>query len=77
MAKTNQDWYNGKNPIDHYAEICSSRGHRFISLSGIEDGTGKIAKGKITFFCNNCKEEITTTVASYKVSKTNTSSSGC
>jgi hypothetical protein len=48
-----------------------------ISLSGIADGSGKIAKGKITFFCQNCEEEITTTVASYSAAKTNTVSVGC
>lgn len=77
MAKTNQDWYNGKTPFQHSSELCSRRSHQLISLSGIADGSGKIAKGKITFFCQNCEEEITTTVASYFASKTNTVSAGC
>lgn len=77
MAKTNQDWYNGKTPFGHYSEICLSRNHQLISLSGMTDGSGKVAKGKITFFCKNCEEEITTTVASYNASKMMTVSFGC
>lgn len=77
MAKTNQDWYNQKTPTEYYNEICFQRNHHFISLSGVTDGSGKIAKGKITFFCKNCEEEITTTVASYRAAKNNTCSSGC
>ena len=49
MAKTNQDWYNGKTAFDHYSEICLCRNHQLISLSGMIDGSGKVAKGKITF----------------------------
>jgi hypothetical protein len=77
MAKTNKDWYNGKTSFEHYAEICSHRNHQLISLSGMTDGSGKIAKGKITFFCKNCEEEITTTVASYNATKMNKVSFGC
>lgn len=77
MAKTNQDWYNGLTPFEFYSNICLRRNHELISLSGVDDGSGKIAKGKITFFCKNCEEEITTTVASYNASKMNTVSFGC
>jgi hypothetical protein len=77
MAKTNQDWYNKKTPTEYYQEICLQQNHQLLSLSGVADGSGKIAKGKITFFCKNCEEEITTTVASYRASKDNTLSFGC
>lgn len=78
MAKTKQDWYNGKGPMGHYAEMCEDRGHKLISLSGVEDGSGKVAKGSITFFCNNCQSEVTTTVASYvSPSSSKSTSKGC
>jgi hypothetical protein len=70
MARTNQDWYNGRGAQGYYNDLCESNNHKLISLSGIEDGSGKVAKGKITFFCNNCTAEITTTVAVYRISKT-------
>lgn len=50
MARTNQDWYGGKGSMGHYAEMCASRDHRLIYLSGVDDGSGKVAKGTITFF---------------------------
>jgi hypothetical protein len=60
MARTYQDWYKGKGPMGHYGDICANRNHRLISLSGVEDGSGRVAKGSITFFCNTCQSEITT-----------------
>jgi len=77
MAKTNQDWYNGLGPFGHYSLKCESRNHKLISLSGLSDGSGKIAKGNITFFCNTCSKEITTTVASYNAVKPTAPTKGC
>lgn len=76
MPRTKQDWYNGKGPMLYWTEACEKRGHRLISLSGIEDGSGKIAKGKITFYCNNCDTTITTSVAAYQIGGTKTTK-GC
>jgi|JI81BgreenRNA_FD_contig_101_144993_length_1236_multi_3_in_0_out_0_2 hypothetical protein len=77
MAKTNQVWYNGKGAMSHYGDFCSSRNHQLISLSGLEDGSGKIAKGSISFFCNTCQSQVTTSVASYCASKVTSQSKGC
>lgn len=71
MARTNQDWYNGLGPWGYYADLCEKSNHVLISLSGLEDGSGKVAKGDMTFFCKNCNTEITTTVAVYRLSKKN------
>lgn len=69
MARTNQDWYNSLGPLFYYSDLCDSNNHELISLSGVEDGSRKVAKGNITFFCNKCNTEITTTVAVYRISK--------
>lgn len=77
MARTKQDWYKGRTPTEYYADFCSKRNHRLISLSGVANGSGIIAKGKMTFFCNTCEMEITTTVASYRAVKKNSPTAGC
>jgi hypothetical protein len=77
MARTNQDWYNNLGPFGYYSLKCQERNHKLISLAGLEDGSGKVAKGHMTFFCNTCNEEITTSVASYNASKPTSKSRGC
>jgi hypothetical protein len=77
MARTNQDWYNGLGPFGYYSLKCESRNHKLISLSGLLDGSGKVAKGKMTFFCKTCCEEITTSVASYNAVKPGSPTKGC
>lgn len=83
MARTKQDWYQGLRekkskallkkaldfPMGYYSMICEQRNHKLISLSGHEDGSGKIVKGQITFYCNTCETEITTTVNAYRATK--------
>lgn len=78
MAKTNQDWYFGKGLFNFYSDICKSRNHTLKSLSGLDDKSGRIGAGTITFVCYNCNLEITTTVNAYRaVKSTSTTNSGC